>query len=56
MKAKGKTRKTARRNLTKANARLLKEVNAIVKRFQKFLKGPLLDHGEFLYDEKGLPK
>jgi antitoxin VapB len=32
------------------------ELRAIAKRFRKHLKGPVEDHGTFLYDQKGLPK
>jgi antitoxin VapB len=32
------------------------ELRAIAKRFRSHLKGPVEDHGTFLYDEKGLPK
>jgi antitoxin VapB len=32
------------------------QLRAIAKRFRSHLKGPVEDHGTFLYDEKGLPK
>jgi len=32
------------------------ELRAIEKRFRSHLKGPVEDHGTFLYDDKGLPK
>jgi len=32
------------------------ELRAIAKRFRSQLKGPLEDHGTFLYDDKGMPK
>ncbi len=32
------------------------ELRAIAARFRKHIKGPVEDHGAFLYDEKGLPK
>jgi antitoxin VapB len=32
------------------------ELLAIARRASVKIKGPYLDHGEFLYDEKGLPK
>lgn len=32
------------------------ELKAIAKRFRSHLKGPVQDHGTFLYDERGLPK
>jgi hypothetical protein len=34
----------------------VKELLAIGKRFRKLVKGPIMDHAELLYDEKGLPK
>jgi hypothetical protein len=37
----------------KASAEDLQE---IVKKFRKHIRGPLIDHAELLYDEKGLPK
>lgn len=32
------------------------ELRSIGQRFRNHLKGPVEDHGTFLYDEKGLPK
>jgi antitoxin VapB len=32
------------------------ELRQIERRFRSHLKGPVEDHGTFLYDEKGLPK
>jgi antitoxin VapB len=32
------------------------ELLAIAKRVPAHVKGPYLDHAEFLYDERGLPK
>jgi antitoxin VapB len=32
------------------------ELLAIAKRASAQIKGPYLDHAEFLYDERGLPK
>jgi len=32
------------------------ELLAIGRRYRATMKGPPLDHGEFLYDERGLPK
>jgi antitoxin VapB len=32
------------------------ELRQIERRFRSHLKGPVEDHGIFLYDEKGLPK
>jgi antitoxin VapB len=34
----------------------IEELQAIAKRAAAHLKGPYLDHAEFLYDENGLPK
>jgi len=42
-----------RANRSKATA---EELRAIVRRFRSHLKGPVEDHGTFLYDEKGMPK
>ena len=33
-----------------------RELIAVGKRFRKCLKGPIIDHADLLYDEKGLPK
>ena len=38
---------------TKATAEELLEIG---RKFSKTLKRPVIDHGEFLYDERGLPK
>ena len=32
------------------------EILSIANRVSAHLKGPYVDHGEFLYDENGLPK
>jgi antitoxin VapB len=32
------------------------ELRAIAKRAAAHIKGPYLDHAEYLYDERGLPK
>ena len=32
------------------------ELRAIARRFRIHLKGPVEDHGTFLYDEQGMPK
>ena len=54
--AKRKTTKNSRK-LTGTKKRLtVKEMLAIGRRFRKSIKGPLIDHAELLYDEKGLPK
>ena len=34
----------------------VEELLAIAKRASAQVKGPYLDHAEFLYDERGLPK
>jgi hypothetical protein len=34
----------------------VEELQKIAKKFRKHLRGPLIDHGELLYDENGLPK
>jgi hypothetical protein len=34
----------------------VKEMLALGRRNRKSIKGPLIDHAELLYDEKGLPK
>ena len=34
----------------------VEELLAIAKRASARVKGPYLDHAEFLYDERGLPK
>jgi antitoxin VapB len=40
----------------KRSAAIAEELRAIAKRFRSHLKGPVEDHGTFLYDERGLPK
>jgi antitoxin VapB len=34
----------------------VEELLAIAKRASAYIKGPYLDHGEYLYNEHGLPK
>jgi antitoxin VapB len=34
----------------------VEELRAIAKRAAAHVKGPYLDHAEFLYDDRGLPK
>lgn len=34
----------------------IEELRAIAERASAFLKRPYLDHADFLYDERGLPK
>jgi len=54
--AKGKSTKNSRK-LTGTKKRLtVKEMLAIGRRIRKSIKGPLIDHAEFLYDENGLTK
>jgi antitoxin VapB len=43
------------RRRRKRNA-MLAEIHAISARSAAVLQGPPIDHGELLYDEKGLPK
>jgi antitoxin VapB len=50
---KEKLSRVRRAKRSKATA---EELRAIAKRFRSHLKGPVEDHGSFLYDEKGLPK
>ena len=35
---------------------LAADIRAIAKRASAYIKRPYLDHAEFLYDERGLPK
>lgn len=35
---------------------LAEKLGKVAKKFRKHLKGPLIDHAEFFYDENGLPK
>lgn len=46
----GRVRRAKRSKVT------AQELKAIAKRFRGHLKGPVEDHGTFLYDERGLPK
>ena len=48
--------KLARVRRAKKSRSTAGELRAIAKRFRSHLKGPVEDHGSFLYDEKGLPK
>jgi antitoxin VapB len=48
--------KLARVQRAKRSKATTEELKAIAKRFRSHLKGPVEDHGTFLYDEKGLPK
>jgi len=50
---KEKLSRVRRAKRSKATA---EELRAIARRFRSHLKGPVVDHGTFLYDEKGLPK
>jgi len=48
--------KLARVRRAKRSKATAEELRAIARRFRSHLKGPVEDHGTFLYDEKGLPK
>ena len=48
-----KLSRVRREKRSKATAQ---ELQAIAGRFRSHLKGPVEDHGTFLYDDKGLPK
>jgi hypothetical protein len=54
VKAKCKPKKNYQDN--KKKKATLAEIRAIAKRFRKHMRGPIQDHGEMLYDERGLPK
>jgi antitoxin VapB len=50
-------RETLDRVRKKKNKKMtVEEMLELGRQFRKHLKGPLLDHAELLYDEKGLPK
>ena len=51
-----RSRKTKSVSPARRRRPTVKQLLAIGKRFRKHLKGPIIDHAEFLYDEKGLPK
>ena len=40
----------------RARKGLAAELLAIGRRYREAMKGPPIDHGEFLYDERGLPR
>lgn len=42
--------------LHKRDAVLAADIRAIADRSAAHIKGPYLDHAEYLYDERGLPK
>jgi antitoxin VapB len=48
--------KLGRVRRAKRSKATVEELKAIAKRFRSHLKGPVEDHGTFLYDERGLPK
>ena len=48
--------KLSRVRRAKRSKATAEELQAITRRFQSHLKGPVEDHGTLLYDEKGLPK
>jgi hypothetical protein len=53
---KRKSRRVAGKLTGKKKRMTVKEMLALGRRFRKSIKGPLIDHAEFLYDENGLPK
>jgi antitoxin VapB len=53
---KRKARKVSGKSTGKKKRMTVKEMLALGRRFRKSIKGPLIDHAELLYDEKGLPK
>jgi hypothetical protein len=54
--AKRKSTKDSREIAGTKKRLTVKEMLAIGRRVRKSIKGPLIDHAELLYDEKGLPK
>ena len=45
------------RELKKQSKRMtVEEMMEIGKRIRSHIKGPIIDHAELLYDDKGLPK
>ena len=53
---KRKIAKNARKLTGQKKRMTVKEMLALGRRMRKSIKGPLIDHAEFLYDENGLPK
>jgi antitoxin VapB len=54
--AKRKATKSPQKLVGKKTKVSVEELQKIAKKFRKHLRGPLIDHAEFLYDENGLPK
>jgi hypothetical protein len=49
--------KPSRKLRAKNKKATLRDVDEIVRKFRKHIRGPLIDdHAELLYDERGLPK
>jgi antitoxin VapB len=48
--------KLSRLRRAKRSKATAEELRAIARRFRSHLKGPVEDHGTFLYDDKGMPK
>ncbi len=53
---KRKARRVSGKLTGKKKRMTVKEMLALGRRIRKSIKGPLIDHAELLYDEKGLPK
>lgn len=53
---KRKASKISGKLTSKKKRMTVKEMLTLGKRMRKAIKGPLIDHAEFLYDENGLPK
>jgi len=54
--SKQKTKKSSTNMNAKRKKMTVKEMLSLGRRVRKAMKGPLIDHEELLYDEKGLPK
>lgn len=54
--SKQKTRKFPTLPNAKKKRLTVKQMLALGRRVRKSMKGPIIDHAEMLYDEKGLPK
>jgi antitoxin VapB len=53
---KRKARKGSGKLTAQKKRMTVKEMLALGRRMRKSIKGPVIDHAEFLYDENGLPK
>jgi len=53
---KRKATKSSQKLVGKKKKVSVERLQEIAKKFRKHLRGPLIDHAEFLYDENGLPK